>query len=210
MQIEKSQILENVHQLFFKYGIKSLTMDDIARELGISKKTLYQFVTDKTDLVKKVLNYDSELRKKEFEAIFTAGKNAIEELVEVQQVVHEIMCNHNPATFFDLKKYYPDLYRSYLEDKFKFLHQYILENLIKGKEQGYYRNDLNEIIISKHTALRIFQMILTDMLDIHEFTSDEYFTEILIYHIRGIASEKGLAILELNMPKILKYKNKII
>ncbi len=111
MNEELKNILLKVSDLYTKYGIKSITMDDVATELGISKKTLYQYVTDKDDLVGKFIDNEIALRQEEICKCFQAGFNAIEELFEISKFMNKLMKDQNPATEHDLKKYYPHHYQ---------------------------------------------------------------------------------------------------
>ena len=107
MNEELENILGKVRELYMKYGIKSITMDDVARELAISKKTLYQYVTDKDDLVGKFIDNEIEIRQVQICKCFRVGYNAIEELFEIAAFMNKLMREQNPATEYDLKKYYP-------------------------------------------------------------------------------------------------------
>jgi TetR/AcrR family transcriptional regulator, cholesterol catabolism regulator len=207
MNDELKNIIERVSLLYNKYGIKSITMDDVARELGISKKTLYQYIKDKNELVTKVVQLDIEKRSNEFDSVFGQDKNAIEELVEMHKTVHSQMKGFNPSTDYDLRKYYPDLYRQMLEERKKKMFDNVIGNLRKGKAQGIYRKELKETVIAKLTIVRIFQMIGNETVSVSEFTSPEFFTEVLTYHIRGIANEKGLKVLEQNIHKLKDKTN---
>src|SRR5665811_2127221 len=114
MNDELKNILLKVRELYMKYGIKSITMDDVARELGISKKTLYQYVTDKDDLVRKFVDYEIDQKQDEVIRCFNIRFNAIEELFEISFFMNKMMRNQNPATEYDLKKYYPNHYQKTL------------------------------------------------------------------------------------------------
>ena len=107
MNEELKNILLKSRDLYMKYGIKSITMDDVARELGISKKTLYQYVTDKDDLVGKFIDNEIAIRQEEICKCFRIGLNAVEELFEISLFMNKMMRDQNPATEYDLKKYYP-------------------------------------------------------------------------------------------------------
>src|SRR5665811_2132115 len=111
MNEELKNILVKVHELYMKYCIKSITMDDVARELSISKKTLYQYVTDEDDLVGKFIENEIELRFEEIYKCFKIGFNAIEELFEISFFMNRMMKDQNPTTEYDLKKYYPHHYQ---------------------------------------------------------------------------------------------------
>lgn len=203
MNEELNNILVKVRSLYLKYGIKSITMDDVSRELGISKKTLYQYVTDKTDLVEKVIELERNYRKCEFDQLLQDKVNAIEELIGVHKFVYKRMKESNPSTEYDLKKYYPEIFQKFSEERQKAIYERVKENLIKGKAQGIYRSELNEEIISKILLVRTETLHSEHLFDFSEFTSPEFFTEVMIYHIHGIANEKGIGILNSNMEKLM-------
>ena len=110
-------IIEGALQLYSKYGIKSVTMDDIAKELGISKKTLYLYVKDKEDLVRQVMSYQLEIQDVKFKLVSDKNNNAIETLVEVSKHIVEFLKTINPSTRYDLKKYYPNILKMHIDYK---------------------------------------------------------------------------------------------
>jgi len=196
MNEELKNILLKVRGLYTKYGIKSITMDDVASELGISKKTLYQYITDKDDLVGKFIDNEIAHRHEEICKCFSTHFNAIEELFEISIFMNKFMKDQNPATEHDLKKYYPHHYVKTVKARRERIFNYILMNLKKGKEEGLYRAELNEDIIAKLYISRVESIHLNDLFTVEEFTSVKLFMELLVYHVRGIASEKGIAVLE--------------
>jgi AcrR family transcriptional regulator len=190
------KILFRVRELYMKYGIKSITMDDVAAELGISKKTLYQFVADKDDLVGRYIDYEIELRQEEICKCFKIGFNAIEELFEISGFMNKMMRDQNPATEHDLRKYYPHHYQKTIKTRRERMYSYVLLNLKKGKEEGLYRKEMDEEIIAKLYLSRSENIHFNELFTIEEFTSSKLFTELIIYHVRGIATEKGIIVLE--------------
>lgn len=186
------QILHAAGQLYAKYGIKSVTMDDISRHLGISKKTLYQYVTDKTDLVEKVIMRESMERKKDFDAIYNGKLNAIEELLEVNRFVNKLFKDYNPSKEYDLQKYYPEIYQKIRELRRVNMYQASRNNILKGQKQGIYRKDLDADMISKLHVFRVENLIEFDLFRVEEITSDHFCNELMKYHIYGIANEKGI------------------
>ena len=202
MNEELKNILLKVRDLYMKYGIKSITMDDIAMELGISKKTLYQYVTDKDDLVGKFIDNEILLRQEEICKCFKIGFNAIEELFEISIFMNKIMRDQNPATEHDLKKYYPHHYQKIVKIRREGVYNYILLNLIKGKREGLYREEMNEEIIAKLYLSRAESIHLNDLFTVEEFTSRKLFMELLTYHVRGIATEQGITVLEKKVSEI--------
>jgi TetR/AcrR family transcriptional regulator, cholesterol catabolism regulator len=196
MNEELKNILLKVRELYMKYGIKSITMDDVARELGISKKTLYQFVTDKDDLVGKFIDYEISLRQEEICKCFKIGYNAIEELVEISIFMNKMIRDQNPATENDLRKYYPHHYQKTVKTRREGMYNYVLLNLKKGKREGLYRENFDEEIISKLYLSRSENIIFKELFTVEEFTSMKLFVELLTYHVRGIATGKGIIVLE--------------
>lgn len=196
MNEEQKKILLKVGELYNKYGIKSITMDDVARELGISKKTLYQFVSDKDDLVGKFIDNEIQLRGEAICKCFGEGLNAIEELFEISLFMNKIIRNQNPTTEYDLKKYYPHHFQKIVKSRREKMYNYILLNLRKGKEEELYRTELNEEVIAKLHLSRTENVHSIEIFTIEEYTSIKLFLELLIYHIRGIATEKGINVLE--------------
>jgi AcrR family transcriptional regulator len=178
------------------YGIKSITMDDVSRELGVSKKTLYQFVTDKDDLVGKFIDNEIAIRQEEICKCFRTGLNAIDELFEISIFMNKILRNQNPATEYDLKKYYPEHYQKIVKTRREGIYSYILTNLNNGKKEGLYRDDLNNEIIARLYLSRSESIHVSDLFTIEEYTSHELFMELIKYHVRGIATQKGISVLE--------------
>ena len=210
MTDELKSILEKVSSLYQKYGIKSITMDDVSRELGISKKTLYQYVADKTDLVAKVLEMDMTKSACKFAEIHDCDKNAIEELIDVHKFVYQRMRENNTSAKYDLRKYYPDLFHKFQAERHQKMYEKVLDNLKKGKTQGLYRAELNEEVITKVTVMRSEITDGTDVYNFEDITTADFFTEVMIYHIRGIANEKGIKILEDNIHKLVKQNRDAI
>ena len=194
-------LLQKVNDLYTQYGIRSVTMDDVSRELGISKKTLYKHVKDKEELVSKVMMYEfSEKRN------FTEGKeprNAIEDLFYLNSMINKIIKETNPSKMYDLKKYHPVVFEKMAKLKREKTMNKMIRNFKKGKNEGLYRKDLDEEVLAKMYILRMDRVSHDDVVSISEFTSAKFIYEMFIYHIRGIASKKGIEFLENNLDKIL-------
>src|SRR5512138_2033681 len=110
MNEELSGILKRVLSLYRKYGIKSVTMDDVSGELGISKKTLYQYVRDKDELVTRVVDLEIASHETHFIQSCSDTANAIEQITEIAGCISYMLKEYSPVAEFDLRKYYPDLY----------------------------------------------------------------------------------------------------
>lgn len=202
MNKELENILLKVGDLYNKYGIKSVTMDDVARELGISKKTLYQYVENKTDLVTKVVDFLLYERQCSFNEIMSKEQNAIEELLEVGIHVIKSLKDYNPSTEYDLKKYYPELHSKLHEIRKERMFESVLKNIQKGKKEGLFRDDLDDEIIAKMQTSRFMHMGSDEFIQPEEMFKPRYVLELFIYHIRGIANEKGLEVLEKTLKSV--------
>jgi AcrR family transcriptional regulator len=202
MNEELSSILHKVRQLYRKYGIRSVTMDDVSRELGISKKTLYQYVHDKDELVSEVIELELSTGNEYLEQRCTDNLNAIEQLGEIAACVGHMMKEYSAVIEYDLKKYYPDLYLKVRELKRDQMFKFIKANLAKGKQEGLYRMNLNVDILSKLSLSFIDSMFESEVISIPEFLDQRYFYEYFEYHLRGIVNNKGLLILEEQLRKL--------
>ena len=208
MNEELKNILIKVRELYTKYGIKSITMDDVARELAISKKTLYQYVTDKDDLVGKFIDNEIAIRREEICKCFRIGYNAVEELFAISSFMNKLMRNQNSATDYDLKKYYPVHYHKTINARREGIYNYILANLKKGIKEGLYRKEMDKEVIAKLYLWRTENVHFDELFTVEEFTSVKLFVELLNYHVRGIATEKGIIILENKIKELQTALNK--
>lgn len=206
MNEDLKNILSKVRELYTSYGIKGITMDDVAKELGISKKTLYQHVSDKEDLVGKFIDNEIELRQSQICECFKVGFNAIEELFAISFYMNKLMREQNPATEHDLRKYYPVQYEKILKVKREGMVSYIRLNLMKGKNEGLYRNDMDDEVIAKLYLSRAESFGDSSLYTVEELTSIKIFIELLSHHIRGIATAEGIKELEKNINKLLPDK----
>lgn len=174
-----------------KYGIRSISMDDIARELGMSKKTLYQFVSSKADLVQKILE-SNELHSKCFDHLDQAEMNAIDELLSISIQVAQDLKKYNPAVLYDLQKYYPEIIRPFFDRRRKAVLLFTIENLHKGIRQNIYRDDLAVDLVAK--------LYVNKLEGVHDFmfsgdqshTYEHILNVMFDNHIRGIANDNGI------------------
>ena len=182
--------------MFKKYGIRSISMDDIARELGISKKTLYQAVDNKTDLVEYLLNYLIE--KGDYNCLKDATKdmNAIDVLLTVSRAVSDEIKEINPVLSFDLQKFYPTIYRDFVMKKRDHVYEQISRNCQQGITEGLYRSDLDVELVSKLYVQKLIEVHNPDFLSSVEFSFEKIFQVMFDNHIRGIANTVGLTYYE--------------
>jgi len=197
------RILTKAENLFFKYGLKSISMDDLSRELGISKKTLYQSVANKKDLILKVFQNHGQ---KEFEAVIRIrgeAQDAVDEMIGVAQYIIPTLRKITPTIIFDLQKYYNDVW-SFMEN----FHQthvsdFIKENIKRGKGEGIYREEVNAEIISKLYVGKTMMLIDEDVFPLRDYNKENLLKEHMKYHVRGIATPKGQKLLEKHFKKLI-------
>lgn len=198
-------MIEKIGELLYKYGIKSQSMDDFARELGISKKTLYLHFKDKKDLVMQVIMHGVNAQSCKFKEIITQNKlNAIDVLFYVSKQIAENHKNINQNVHFDLQKYYPEAWTVLSEHNKKHIYGKICQNMEQGIQEGLYLNDLKISIIAKLYVQQVNNVSLIEDMN-EDLSFDEILRNIFVYHIRGIASEKGREYLEY---KLKQYDNK--
>jgi len=196
MEEKKREIIVAALEVYMKYGIKSMTMDEMSRQLGISKKTLYTHVKDKNELVEECLMHAHDHDIKQIDEIMKRHTNAIEELLEVGRFVVKSLGSIHPSIFFDLSKYHPNALKLIQEHKDECIYTCILENLKMGVKEGVYRDNLTPEIISR-LHLAIIDLVMSgEMIQSKDYRVDEVYSEFFRYHIRGIASKKGLECLK--------------
>lgn len=201
MDEKLKEILEKVGEIFMRYGIKSVTMDDLARQLGVSKKTLYKYVSDKRDLVDKTFEVFMEQDKCMIDDICTKGMNAIDELFEISENVTSHIKDIHPSIFYDLQKYYPESWNHFTNYKHDFVCDCIERNLNKGIEEGLFRDNMNVEIIARNYVYRMDDIFNPEIYPPSKFKYAEVYLEIFRYHIRGIASPKGIEYLKEKVKK---------
>ncbi len=187
-----NDLLNAVAHLFMKLGIKSLTMDDIARHLGISKKTLYQYVTDKKDLVQQCLNLAISEEQCVLTDIVSDDENAIDISLKINIKISEKLQTIQPAVMYDLQKYYPEAWAIMENHKKCFIYDMVVKNINVGIKQGLYRNNVNPEIIARIYVTMIDKIFDVDLFPTHKYNFETIHKEMARYHIRGIASKKGI------------------
>ena len=190
------ELLQKITKLYFQYGIKSVTMDDLAREMGISKKTLYVHFKDKDDVVDHVFMYHLQNQRCDLEFLEVKNKNAIDQLLSVSKFLIEHFQKIHPSVNYDLMKYYPSTWQKVIAYKNENIYNSIKSNIIKGIAEGLYRNDFNVDIIAKLYVTRLDLAADEKLFLKKTYSIDEIFNTVFIYHIRGIASKEGLKYLE--------------
>jgi len=192
MEEKEEQLLYAATELFMRLGVKSFTMDDISGHLGISKKTLYQFVSDKKDLVKKAVQLAINNDERLLIDLTAQKENAIDELLAINEKMSDKLQRVQPAVMYDLKRYYPEAWKIMEDHKKRFVYDIVVKNINVGIKQGLYRENVHPGIIAKVYINLIDKIFDVNTFPTHQYTFATIHKEIARYHIRGIASEKGV------------------
>jgi TetR/AcrR family transcriptional regulator, cholesterol catabolism regulator len=192
----KDRILVKAAELFMRYGIRSITMDEIATQLGISKKTIYQFFTDKDDMVYAVI--EQEMRNKEAECLQYRydSHDAVHEIFLAVEDFEEMLRYTNPIILYDLEKYHPRAFQKIRDFKYQFLFDAILENLRSGIEEGVYRKDIQRDIVAKCRIELAFMVFNTDLFPQSRYSLSEVNYELTMLFLNGIVTDKGKKLIE--------------
>lgn len=188
----RERILKAAQQLFFSYGIRSVTMDDIARHLSISKKTIYQFFEDKHQIVLILTKWDLEENKKQMKQIAADSKDAIEEMLQAMDCMTAQLSKFHPSLIYDLQKFHPQSWNEFKKFTEEHALGAVMLNLKRGKKQGLYRNDLNIPVLAR---LRIEQISLgmnPSIFPPNVFDLKKVEMELLRHFLYGILTLKGL------------------
>ena len=193
---EFDKILDVSENLIMKYGARSVTMSDISNELGMSKKTLYNYVINKDDLVYKMIVRFLDKDKQELVEEISSSSNALEEMMILSEHVKKNIQRVNPSLIFDLKKYHNKSFQ-YIQDFNKsFIYDRIHSNLQKGIEDKLYRSDMNIDIVTR-IYFGLMPIFSDDVLfPLNEFNRQDLYQEMVNYHIYSIISDKGLKLLQ--------------
>jgi AcrR family transcriptional regulator len=185
--------------MFLQYGIRSVSMDDIAAQLGISKKTLYQYYTDKDELVDAVLQYEIEHGQKDCQQCFVQSKDAVDEIFLTMDRIVEQFQNMNPMVLYDLQKFHFSAFQKFLKYKNGFLQDVIRKNIERGIKEELYRPEINADVLSK---FRLESMMIAFNMNVfppRKYNLAEVTLEIIEHYLYGLATLKG-------HKQILKYK----
>lgn len=202
MSDTKDHIRNNAENLFVKYGIRSVTMDDLARHLGISKKTIYRQYEDKTAIIADIMECTICNNKSNCQHTRGVAENAVHEGILMIDFVMNVFKKLNPGVLFDLKKYYPRIYEKYLQHKEDFLLQTTIDHLNRGIQEGLFREDLDVQTIARLRVESIEMMFQREVVQQLNKPMTEIQLEILKHYLYGVVNAKGLKLLT-------KYLNKL-
>jgi TetR/AcrR family transcriptional regulator, cholesterol catabolism regulator len=199
----KERIQRKADDLFRRYGVKSVTMDEIATQLGVSKKTIYQYFSDKDELVEAVVRKTINFSQVTCEENKINSRDAIHELFQAMDFVQQIFHDMNPAMMYDLEKFHPESYKIFLDHKNKYLYEMIRSNLKRGIAEELYRPDINVDIIAQFRLEGMMIAFNQDVYPASKYNLAELHMTIIEHFLFGVASLKGYKL-------ILKYQQERI
>lgn len=188
----RDKILNRASDLFLNLGFKSVTMDDIANEMGVSKKTIYTHFKNKTDLVEKVTLSIFEHISEGIDMICSLNHNPIQEIYEIKRFVMTHLKDEKSSPQYQLQKYYPKLYATLKKKQFEIMNRCVEENLNRGVQSGFYRNSIEVSFVSRIYFNGVNGIKDLEMFPLQLFPSKELMASFLEYHLRGICTEKGI------------------
>jgi TetR/AcrR family transcriptional regulator, cholesterol catabolism regulator len=204
MEIQQ-KIVQQAAEMFMRYGVRSVSMDDIAGKLGVSKKTLYQYYDDKDALVEASIKWDVEHDQSECTLCFSKSKNAVEEVLGVVEMMSEQLADINPLVLYEMEKFYPKAFAHFENHKNNFIHQAIKHNLERGIQEGLYREDLNVEVITKFRVESMMLIFRPDFVAaFKKYTVNELMFLVTEQFLYGVTSPKGLKILQKYLTELKK------
>jgi len=192
----KERIIEEATDMFFRSGIKAITMDDIARELGISKRTIYELFRDKDELLHECMAYADRKYEEERELVIMESENAISEVFGLMRMGIYALKTVNPLMVSDMKKYHHEIFKEVLEVGREKQIAQIRENLRKGIRQELFRENIDVEVVS--ILLNAQLQIVSDdtVFPEKQFSRVVVFENVVINFFRGISTQKGIELID--------------
>lgn len=187
----KERIKQTAHDLVMQYGIRSVSMDDIANTLGMSKKTIYQYFDDKDELVVAVVNDILRKSETDCECDRRESENAIHEVFLAMEMMVEMFKRMNPTIVHDMHKYHPRAFRLFQQHKNEFLYNVMKENLLRGIREELYRSDINVEIMSRFRVESVMIPFNPEFQKNLKSNMAEIEMELIIHFLYGLVTLKG-------------------
>jgi AcrR family transcriptional regulator len=187
----KERIRQRAHDLVMQYGIRSVSMDDIANSLGISKKTIYQYYADKDELIEEIVIVILDCNQEQCNMDTGQAKDAIHEIFLARDMMAEMFRKMNPSLLFDMQKYHPAAYDRFQKHKNEFLYNVIRSNLQRGISEELYRDDLKVELVARFRVDSMLLPFVPEFQSHTRFTLAEMQEEVLDLFLYGLVTLKG-------------------
>ncbi len=202
----KERIQQKAKELFMRYGFRPVTMDEIAGQLGVSKKTIYNFFKDKDELVEAVMQQEMTYMQSECKKQFSTSENAIVELFKDMESMEAVMGSLNPQILDDLEKFYPQTFAKFKQHKNNFLFEVIKNNLHRGIKEQLYRDNFDIDIVAKFRLESSFTAFNQELFPYGKYSLLRVANEIYYLFMYGIATTKGKKLIDKYIQQRQKYK----
>ena len=187
----KDRILQGAQELFFKYGIKSITMDDIAKHLAISKKTIYKYYTDKNEVVEAMTTQLMKKNECEFQSIADESTNVVEEVFTMMKHMGNMFSQMNPNLFYDMQKYHPNSWKLFKDFKEECIERMVEDSVKRGIIQGLVRSDINTKIVARLRMAEIEMGFDPNVFPPNKFKIIDVQLALKDHFLHGICTLKG-------------------
>ena len=191
----KKKIILKAINLFFSLGFKSVTMDDLAQSMSISKKTIYQFFKNKNQLISSCTESIQKQLVETFKEIRKNADNPIVELFEIKKEAMKILGNTETAPQFQLQKFYPEIYEEIKNREFNLFKDNFQESLKRGIKSEYFRKEINIDFVTRIYLNGMRGVRDINLFPLNEFKVDKVIEDFIEYHLRAISTKKGLSLL---------------
>ncbi|WP_424493026.1 TetR/AcrR family transcriptional regulator [Salinimicrobium sp. GXAS 041] len=192
----KDKILKKAAEKFLTLGVKNVTMDEIAADLGISKKTIYTHFSTKIKLIEATTYHVYENMEKGIKEIGNRDLNAIEEHYVIKDFALSCLKDENSSPQFQLQKYYPKIYSEINKKQKSLMENMLRKNLERGMKQGFYREDIPVNFLCRIYFIQMLGIKDRELFPETEFSTSQLVENQLEYHLRAIVTEKGLETLK--------------
>ena len=192
----KDRIKHKAEELFRRYGVKSVTMDEIASQLGMSKKTLYQSFSDKNELVDEVIEEMLADNRESCDGCRALAENAVHEVMVIMQNVQEMLLNLNPVILFDIQRSHPGAFKKFTRYKYDYLLKLVQQNIVRGINEGWYREEIDVEIISR---LRVETIILPfdeEIFPRTQYSMLEIQNMLIEFYLYGLVNPRGYELIQ--------------
>jgi AcrR family transcriptional regulator len=202
----KHKIIAGANELFMKYGIRSVTMDDIARHLGISKKTIYQSFSEKDEIVAAVTKMHCDMWENKTGEIAKSTANAIEELLQFSVLFRDQMRRMNPNLMFDMHKYHRETWDEWSQYKAKVIKQRVIDTINRGVKEGYFRKGLNADILGTFRVEQLEMAFDSSIFPHDKFSFEDVQMQLFDHFIYGCLTRKGYDLYEESKRQLFEHE----
>lgn len=192
----KKDFVIKASELFLEHGAKTLTMDDISKEFGISKKTLYTLFKNKEELIEEVLHYKLEEIIRRLKDLDAKVENSVERMFCRDREIDRVADSNNSLLIKQLMKYYPSIFLAHMRDFASKFSEVMIHNIEKGREQGFYRTDFDAEVYAKLFFQLIMSLEGSLYIDLANVQKEHYRQETMMMYMHAITTEKGKKILK--------------